>query len=229
MGNPAFLLCDTDALIQIYLTQRSDLLEYLRRSFSVQPAVVPEVEIEIRNNGQYGRRFEPVFLRGMQSGQMVVLDDVRVCTFLSSKGIVDPETVFYRVLAEGNVNSSHVQRGEAFSHALASSLGLPLMSNDGDALRVLARLNRPLAIPTIRFMDLVVFAFGQGVIRENDCQSIVRILRGAHEYVPRAFIPGVGGFAHCSQSFSCRLAEAESGQQITEPQQPHHTLYLTIP
>src|SRR2546425_8700904 len=63
MPNPRLLLCDTDSLIQLFLTRLVTKkllpLRVLRDEYGIQPAIVEEVETELMWTRRYKDQFAP--------------------------------------------------------------------------------------------------------------------------------------------------------------------------
>lgn len=228
MPNPSHILLDSDALFQLFIARQRDLLAKLREECGVIPAVVPEVEGEVRWHPKFKAQYEPQFIRTVASGNLLVLETPEIRKLLLARGV-----------PEGSLDSqlraldrrcqeyhAHVGEGEAYTHATSVTLGLPAVSNDGDALRVLLAQGKQVACPTLRFFDLLVFARAAGWIDDALGETARSHLDGAHEHLPAPFRPK-DSFAANWGGFNCRLSSAPppATHSLTSASS---TLYLKI-
>lgn len=227
MPNPSHLLVDSDSLIQILMARERAVLAALRQRAHVMPAVVPEVEREVRNHQKFRQRFEPEFLRTVKAGNLVVLERAEVRRILSARGIpsealdgqlqeIEDRAIDYNV---------HVDEGEAYTHAMAAGLGLPVMSHDWKAVTLLRGIGKLVGHPTLRLFDILVFAFERGWVTEDDCEKARKILKANGEYVPGNF-NDKKPFGQCAQGFACRLRVATGHDPL--PRTPTDTLFLEV-
>src|SRR5215471_5626171 len=88
-----------------------------------------------------------------------MFDDSQVRKLLLARGVPSEAIeVQQRALEQRCIEyHAHVGEGEAYTHATAATLGLPALSNDGDAIRVLLAEGKQVACPTLRYFDLLVF------------------------------------------------------------------------
>lgn len=223
--NPEFLLCDTDALIQILITRQGVLLARLKSDFGVRAAATPEVEIEIRNHRKFGQAFAKGFQHFADSGTITRFDSSEIKNLLGSRNYpsaqISPEVS--RIQSIGNENYKTVDLGEAYVHAAAVVLHLPVLSNDFSAVQILA--DPKVGVPTLEFFDLVVFGNGQGWIGNDKGEEIVTELKAQKEYVPKSFMAH-DEFSDCCRAFRSRLAYAPAGSSPAPPRTFSDTLTL---
>jgi len=74
MPNPALLVCDSDALIQFFLADEIRPLRQLKDAYGIQPAVVQEVDLELRWLRRYKDRFVPQLDKALKSHLLQILD-----------------------------------------------------------------------------------------------------------------------------------------------------------
>lgn len=175
--------------MQILLAKHRLLLGKLRSTFQVSTAVVPEVEAEVRNHRKFRRQFEPEFMRAVTQGDIFVLDEKELKKLLEEKGFAPPRvTRFIDEIAErGSEYHEVVGLGEAYTHAAASLLDLPVFSHDRGAVDVLESKGLPVGQPVIQFFDLLVLARSEGWIDDTKCEAARKFLEGRGEFVPRCF------------------------------------------
>ncbi len=206
MPNPALLLCDSDVLVQLFLADELRPLQDLRTGFAVQPAVVPEVDLELRwINNKYKDRFVPQLDKALRNRVLVKLDQA---LFQSLLGTATPGSSWSTYQALGAQYYGYTQRGEAYTYAAALSLGFPAASNDFRAIRTLHSQMMNLPAPILRSFDLVAFSYEYGGLNLRDCETFRSELLRHGEGLPHAF-------GHCSfedglKPFSCRLRVGSS-------------------
>jgi len=205
VANPSHLLIDSDVLLQVLKARQRGLLVKLKEKCGVAPAVVPEVESEVR---RYKRsQFEPQFGRMVENTYLSVLEPPDLRRLLAARGML-PALVEGRLRTleqECQDYATRVDEGEAYTHATAAALGLPVLSNDWQALQVLTSLARPVGCPTARFLDLLVFARRCDWIDDEEGEKACRILDGEREHLLPEF-KHKGSFSGSWRSFPCRLS-----------------------
>jgi len=226
--NPEFLLCDADALIQVFIARQGRLLVHLRDRYGVTPAVVPEVELEVSNHRKFGGRFEPALVAAMSRDQLVLLDGDQMRRSLSGPGPVTPqvEQRIQRILERSRRYRGHVGLGEAYSHAAAVELQLPLMSHDWQAVQLLQQLGEPVAAPVIRIWDLFALALDDGAVEVEDGERASQHLEHDREHVPPFLARPNPSFEDAIRTFNSRLRRAVAGGTPQNPQNPKDVLYL---
>ncbi len=80
-----------------------------------------------------------------------------------------------------------VDRGVAYTFAVAVELGVPAMSNDGSSLRVMKQNYLDLPQPVFRSFDLYALAVQSGAMPVADANKVLGHLKTGGEHVPRAF------------------------------------------
>lgn len=187
MPNPSVLPCDTDALIQLFLTASQTKLaslRVLRTDYAIQPAIVPEVETELLSNRKHGARVAPELRKAIGNGTIEMLD-------IGSMGKYVPPSVAkgvfgnYQTLAQQYAKI--VDRGEAYTLAAAITLGVPAVSNDVSALEALDYHSLAVPSPVLRSFDLLAFALQTGALTERECDAARKELAGRGEHMPAAF------------------------------------------
>ena len=186
--NPDLLLCDTDSLIQLFLTiQRNDNLiplRSLRGDYGIQPAIVAEVETELMWTKRYGARFVPPLKKAIGNGVIEVLN---VTAFSNHVPSHLAKTVFATFQSLGQEYGKYVDPGEAFTLAAAVTVNAPAMSNDKSALDVLQQNGMQLPSPVLRAFDLLCFGYQIGALEENSCDKARQELVRLKEHVPAPF------------------------------------------
>ena len=104
--------------------------------------------------------------------------------------------------------SHRVDRGEAYTHATAVCLGQPAVSNDWNAIKVLAKAGYQLPSPVLRAFDLVVFAHQTAIMSEADCDKVRKILLREKEFIPAAL--RAASFRQGVAQFAPRLVDASA-------------------
>jgi hypothetical protein len=189
MPNPPLLLCDADAIFQICITGTFTLLNSLRHRYSIQSAIVPEVEVELFSNRRHGRKLGPQVKKAIGRGTLRVLDQTLIQNMIV--GVNTTAATARAVLASiqyvGSQNHRHCGRGEAYTHAAAHFLAVPALSNDMEAIKSLTEAGFSLPSPVLRAFDLLVFGFQIGELTEADCDAARQTLLASGEGIPQAF------------------------------------------
>lgn len=218
MSNPSHILLDSDALIQLFMVRQGGLLARLRERCGVLPSVVPQVEQEVRWHSKFRHLYEPNVHQAVAAGNLVVLDGPKVRSLLLARGTA-PENIDVQIQAltrKSNEYSLHVGDGEAHTHAVATALNLPVISNDNQALEVLAAQGKQAAGPTLRLFDLIVFAFDCGWLDESACENVRSTLLSKKEYVPAQF-RSKDPFSTARTGFSCRISTTALAAPASTP------------
>jgi hypothetical protein len=223
MQNPALLLCDSDALVQFLLVPDLRPLQALIANFGIQPAIVLEVDLELRWLAKHKDRFVPQLEKALKHGTLVKLDQSKFQTYL---GKAKPGTSWSTYQALGMLYYGYVQRGEAYTHAAAVSLGMPAMTNDQRAVRVLQEQMLTTAIPSLRSFDLLVFAKEAGILTIKACEDIRTELLAHDEGIPGPFLHA--SFEDASGSFPSRL-RLGSASTIAAPPSTHYEPLFIVP
>jgi hypothetical protein len=222
MPNPPLLLCDSDALVQFFLADDVRPLQALRSTFQIQPTITLEVDLELRWLAKYKSSFVPQLDKALKHGILTKLDQG---TFQGYLGTAAAGTSWGSFQALGVRYYGFVQRGEAYTHAAAVSLGMPALSNDGKAVRVLEGQMMTVAIPVLRFFDVIMFAHAFNVLTAKDCENIRSVLYKNGEGLPGPFQNA--SFANGAKIFPCRLRVGNAAGS-PYPQPTNHYDPLTI-
>jgi hypothetical protein len=186
---PSLLLYDTDCLLQLFITNQVRLLRWLKSHYRLGAAIVPEVEAEASWNARYRDRFESDVRKAISTGTISVFDysrpELQLQDILATP---QAEVTMRAIINTGREYALRVGRGEAYSHAVCVHLGLPLLSHDISAIKILLEHGQRTAVPTLRFFDLVALAYGTGKMSARDCDSVRQALDRAKEFLPRAFV-----------------------------------------
>ena len=86
MSNPLALVCDTDALIQLFIADELRPLLHLKKRYGIQPLVAPEVEFELRSNHHQKHDRIVAGLRKATSQGAIRVVDEGVVMDLTGKG-----------------------------------------------------------------------------------------------------------------------------------------------
>lgn len=188
MANPRLLLCDTDSLIQLFLTAQHNQnlapLRVLRDSYGIQPTIVEEVETELMWTRRHGARFVPLLKKAMGSGVIERLD-VTVLGRHVGQAIV--KSVHSSFQALGQQYSKYADPGESYTFAAAVTLAVPALSNDKSAVDALDYNGMALPSPVLRAFDVLALSYQVGALAEKECDKVRKELVQLGEHVPRAF------------------------------------------
>ncbi len=224
MPNPRLIICDSDALIQLFIANQLQPLKDLRNLYGIQPAVVQEVDIELRWLGHYRDRFVPQLDKAVKSGLITRLDKALFQSLVSAAPAGASWSAFQSIGAQ---YFGYVDKGEAYSHAAGVVLGVPTVSNDFRAIQLLQSQMMNLPAPVLRSFDLLAFALACGTLRIQDCENARSALLAANEWVAKAFKST--SFEKGLPNFGCRLKDSTS-TSVTPPPAPVNfsgTLFIT--
>ena len=172
------LVCDTDALIQIFLSGQGELLKKFKKLYGIQCVITESVEVELHGpRMKNSALFLPQVRKALQNNALMVLDQHSVGSFTSN----DPHTTYLSIQVMGRKNNLHLGKGEAYSHAAGVVLRVPVMSNDMKAIVVADRTGLPTGKPTIRAYDLFVLFHQIGELSSGDCDEIRKTLTAVKE------------------------------------------------
>ncbi|HWW16060.1 MAG TPA: hypothetical protein VN310_15470 [Candidatus Dormibacteraeota bacterium] len=218
MPNPAVLLCDSDALIQFFLANEVRPFKTLRDLYGVQPAIVQEVDLELRWLGKYKDKFVHQLDKALKADILRVLDPVYFQSFLSTSRVGASWAGFQSLGAQ---YEGHVHRGEAYTFAAGVTLGLPALSNDFSAIKTLEANFLSLPIPVLRAFDLLAFCHQSNCLELKECEAVRSELLKNKEGMPKAFMHA--SFEDGLKSFSPRLRVGATG-----PTNPAATFSATL-
>lgn len=202
MPNPALLLCDTDVLIQLFLVDDLRPLDALKKRFGIQATIPIEVDLELRWIRKYRDRFVAPLDKALKRGTLAKLDPSFFQSFLGS-AVAGTSWSTYQTL--GSQFYGYVQRGEAYTHAAAVSLGMPAASNDNRAIETMRAQMLPIPAPVLRSFDLIVFAYYDGILDLRDCEAIRKQLVSNGEWISRPFLHAC--FEDSAKQFNCRIRQ----------------------
>ena len=200
-ANPALIACDADALIQVFCVGRLEPLKCLRNRFDVQPIVVPEVELEILSHRRLGPTIAESFKKAVDKHLVRVLTIEELRSQLGSGSPLAQrgcQAVWDDIQSRGEKYELYVDRGEAFTHAAAVELSVPVVSNDARSIRAMKE-NRLQTSRTLRVFDLYALAVQTGQMQASDIGKVRARLQSQQESIPRAFAncsfeDGLGAF-----------------------------------
>src|SRR6266404_4681693 len=203
--NPRLLICDSDALIQLFIANELRPLKDLKNLYGIQPVVVQEVDIELRWLGHHRDRFVLQLDKAMKNGLVTRLDKPLFQSLVSAAPAGASWSAFQSIGAQ---YAGYVDKGEAYTHAAGVVLGVPTVSNDFRAIQLLQTQMMNLPAPVLRSFDLLAFALTSGTLAIQDCEKARSALLAAGEWVAKDFknTSFQGGLS----SFTCRLKESSS-------------------
>jgi hypothetical protein len=214
MPNPSLLICDSDVLIQLFLAGEVRPLRDLKDLYGVQPAIVQEVDVELRWVGHYGPRFVPQLDKSLKSGIVAHLDQPHFQSLLSA---APPGASWAGFQSLGAQYMGIVDKGEAYTHAAGVVLAQPTASDDFRAIEVLQFQMQNLPSPVLRSFDLLGFAFESGTLHIDDCEKVRSCLLKERRWLPVAFKRA--SFADGMANFPLRLRDASKAIPL-EPRPP---------
>jgi hypothetical protein len=197
-ANPPFIIIDTSVLLQLIATDQTALLRCLRSEYRVQPAIVSAVESEtshILNTIPKFKGRQDQLKKALSNNAITLIDRQSVGAFTNT-GV---DALLRQMNSEGQRFNLRVDRGEAYTHAAASVLDVPVVTNDVTAVRQLIRDNEKVPRPILRFWDLIVFCRQIDQIDDSSCdivrQSLTKLQEGQPQcFTGRAFRTGLAEF-----------------------------------
>jgi len=226
-SNPRALLCDTDAATQLLLAGDVSALRHLKRVYGIQPAIVEAVEFELRSPQSLSLRklvakYEPALDKAINNATIQILDERSLPAYVGHSA----NAVWTEVAIRATKWARRVQRGEAYSHSMALSLGIPLVTHDLSAIKILEKDGEALTTPLLRVFDLYAFGFQCGCMTEDQCDSCRKSLLQLNEFIPRAFQHR--SFREGLEQFYIRLqCASKAALGHTDPIEPHdHRLVI---
>jgi len=224
MPNPSLIICDSDVLVQFFLSNELRPLRDLKTFYGIQPAVVQEVDAELRWLGHYAARFVPQLDKSLKNGLLIRLDKPQFQSLLS-KALPGASWAGFQTL--GAQYLGLVDKGEAYTHAAGVVLGLPVASDDYRAIQVLQFQMQNLPCPVLRSFDVFGFAHEAGLLPIEDCEKVRSCLLKEGRWVPAALKHT--SFANGIANFPLRLRDSTkaptSGTQA--PTMFSDALYIT--
>jgi hypothetical protein len=206
MGNPSLLLCDSDALTQFFLADEIRPLRELKTKYGIQPAIVQEVDNELRWMRKFKNRFVPQLDKALKATTLKVLDAAEFHSHISTAPIGASWASFQSL---GSRYHGYVDLGEAYTFAAGVTLGFPALSNDHSAIRVLVGKMQSVPMPILRSFDLLAFCFHNGILLPHECETARTALLKESEGLPKAFEHA--SFENGIKVFNTRLQHGSPG------------------
>lgn len=224
---------DTDALIQVFITDSVDILRALKTTYGFQPVIAPEVEIEILSSRKFAGRFSHALRKAISAGTLVVLDAAGFASLLATSSELRSAAVgvsFADIQSLGATYNRRVDRGESYTFAAAVKLGQPAVSNDMSALTALDQAGCTLPPTVLRAYDLFIFAYQVSLYTETRCDDLRKaLLAERSEFIPGAFKNS--SFQDGLRKFTPRLVDtkkAEVGRSYSGPQRFDTPFYINL-
>ena len=182
-ANPQFLVCDTSALLPFLFANDVTPLRCLRSNYAIVCGIVESVEGELRSLA--ARKF-PVtaapLRKALSTGVLTVLTRAYLRETIPSGDIF-----FDSIDRDARDFINYADRGEAYSHAAANALSVPIATQDLSAVRALSRAGFELSGPILRVFDLVAFAFQIGEMPLAECESFLAVQKHSQTSLPPSF------------------------------------------
>jgi hypothetical protein len=225
MARPDFVVCDTDALIQLFLNKDIRPLGLLRSRYRITPVIMPEVEIELGANPKYGRRIAPQVRKALTSGVLKIVNSGLLEAHYGggTTGSLAAHAAFTEIQRLGKQFQGPADLGEAYTHAAALTLKSPALSHDRTALDALSSAGFAVPPTVLRTFDLLVLFYQVGDLSEGDCDAFRQAMNVEKEFLPSPFKRT--SFADGLNSFAPRLIDGTSprvGSCVT-PSNPFST------
>ncbi len=205
MPNPALIVCDSDVLTQYFIANEIRPLKHLKDAYGIQPAIVQEVDLEMRWLQKHKDRFVPQLDKALKSSVLRVLDPAYFQSLLSAAPVGASWDGFQSLGAQ---YEGRIHRGEAYSFAAGVTLGVPALSNDFSAIKTLEANLLTLPVPVLRSFDLLAFCFRTGFLELKACESVRSQLLKNGEGLPKAFMNA--SFEDGLRTFTPRLQDGEA-------------------
>lgn len=184
MANPAILVCDSDALAQLFLSNEIRPLRHLQEAYGVQPVIVQEVDLELRWVGKYKDRFVQPLEKALRGRVLKILDPT---LFQSLVGTAPVGASWENFQSLGAQYDGRIHRGEAYTFAAAITLEVPALSNDFSAIKTLEGNLLAVPRPVLRAFDLLAFCLNSGHLELKACESVRSELLKNGEGIPKPF------------------------------------------
>lgn len=199
MTQPAIIVCDSDALIQLYIARLFPRLGVLVGRYGIQLTMVFEVRDEIEGMEKFGAQLHHDFKKAVTGGVLAVLDEEFLAARFGPGASASGKALLNQIDSVGKRYYQHVDRGEAYTLAAASVLNQPALSHDFRALRVLDHYGLDVPSPVLRVFDLVVFLHQIQELTPADADKVRQALDRVQEGLPtefrkRSFEDGLSSF-----------------------------------
>lgn len=178
------IICDTDALTQIFCTKHETILKQLHVQFRIEYAVTEAVEAELlRPRRRHSECTRDGFQKALDTGLITILSPRTLGQYTSN----NPFVTYDSIELLGQQYNRIIQRGEAYTHAAAHVLKCAVLSNDWKAIRDADRSGLVFDHPTFRVYDLLVFLYQCGECEEKLCDGFRKALHEVDEAPHSAF------------------------------------------
>jgi hypothetical protein len=182
--NPAFIICDSSALLQLLVSGNILSLQKLKSEYGIQPLVTEAVEAELGRVLKY--RFPGsagTFRKALSHRTVALLDE----SVLAAGGYRSGDSLIDRIGELALQYEVRIHRGEAHTHAAANVLAVPTLSQDIDALFKLVEAGVHIQRPILRAFDILIFCCQSGALSLADCNKARRDLLQVGETIVRCF------------------------------------------
>jgi hypothetical protein len=184
--NPEWIIGDSDALVQLIVADALSPLKILKSSYGIQTVIPEPVEVELRRviGSKRFQDMRHVLTKALDTGLLKTLDRSLLSTLVGNKAI----EMFPALEKKGEqLRKLGIGPGEAYSHAASMALQLPIISNDGDAIRKLLGGDIHIQPHLLRSYDVLTFGVQIGNLSHNDCDGVRQDLNKRGDEVPVAF------------------------------------------
>jgi hypothetical protein len=215
-GESVHFIYDSDALIQILLTDQYTVFQILKEDFGVDSYVMSEVDTEVRSNPKLSGMIKPKLDKVMKSRALRMLNSSTLDE-ISADGTSPVSLADIRNLgAEYALDGVGI--GESVTHAAGVLLGWPTVSNDMSAVKVLEKKGRALPVTILRSFDLFAFCHAEGYIDDKTGEGIRSELRKHREWIPKAMVNSsfVDGLAFFDKRLDTSLSLSASARHWSE-------------
>ena len=227
--NPDWIIGDTDALIQLVACDMLGILRILKDRYGIRTLVPEPVEVELRNIGRNlkFRDTEHILTKGLTTGLLAILDEQ------SLRSVIGPTTskIFEDIDRKGaSFKRMGVGNGEAYAHAASAELNVPVLTNDGNAIRILRGKGATLPGPFLRSFDAIVFGRQIGHLTDRDCDSARQSLTKRGESITPCF--QISSFTDGLPDFYQRLVDRTApvcGSMTPLLHYDRHRVIITAP
>lgn len=222
MPRPAFVFCDSDAVIQFLLAREVRPLRLLRAKYAIQPLLVREVELELQSHRRFGPRISHGLKKALEAGVLQVLEKKILDSHFGAPpaGPLAAADAMSKIEKLGRQFLSRVDTGEAYTHAAAVTLGVPSLSHDRSALDALIAAGLQVPGTVLRAFDLVALAYQVKELTEHECDGFRAALEAEKEYVPNCFARagfGAGLAQFCPRMTDMRFPAVGTGERDPVP------------
>lgn len=172
---------DSDALLQILLAGPQQIFSILRSDFGVGSFMMSEVEVEVRSNRRLSGLVRPQLDKSLKTHSLNILNSAHLDELCAAL----PAPVSLANIRElGAEYALMVGKGEAYSHAAGLMLGMPVVSNDMNAIRTLEANGKTLPPTILRSYDLLGFLYVEGYLAKLEAEQALKTLKARSEWMP---------------------------------------------